>query len=146
LKVRRPWPVRRNPVYARATVQKIARTFMASHLGRISNICRKMARAGESCLKGRETAWPGMALCSDLNLEDTCGVGPQRIRLSCPLSVSSFPGSVSTNRRVVISPSAFVCSSDLKSAHRIVIMRQHSSYWTRVPSTSLPEFPKSAPC
>jgi hypothetical protein len=29
LKVRKPWPVRRNPVYAIATVQKIARTFMA---------------------------------------------------------------------------------------------------------------------
>lgn len=29
LKVRRPWPVRRNPVYAMAIVQKIARRFMA---------------------------------------------------------------------------------------------------------------------
>jgi hypothetical protein len=29
LKVRRPWPVRRNPVYAIATVQKTARAFMA---------------------------------------------------------------------------------------------------------------------
>jgi hypothetical protein len=28
LKVRRPWPVRRNPVYAIVTVHKIARTFI----------------------------------------------------------------------------------------------------------------------
>ena len=41
LKVRRPWPVRRNPVYAIATVQKIARSFTASHLGWISNIVSK---------------------------------------------------------------------------------------------------------
>jgi hypothetical protein len=31
LKVRRPWPVRRNPVYARTTVQTIARTFTGPH-------------------------------------------------------------------------------------------------------------------
>ena len=31
LKVRRPWPVRRNPVYAITTVQTIARTFMGPH-------------------------------------------------------------------------------------------------------------------
>ncbi len=31
LKVRRPWPVRRNPVYAIVTVHKIARTFMVPH-------------------------------------------------------------------------------------------------------------------
>jgi hypothetical protein len=31
LKVRRPWPVRRNPVYAITTVQTIARTFTGSH-------------------------------------------------------------------------------------------------------------------
>jgi len=31
LKVRRPWPVRRNPVYAITTVQTIARTFTGPH-------------------------------------------------------------------------------------------------------------------
>jgi hypothetical protein len=31
LKVRRPWPVRRTPVYAIATVQKIPRIFMGPH-------------------------------------------------------------------------------------------------------------------
>ena len=31
LKVRRPWPVRRNPVYAMTTVQTIARTFTGLH-------------------------------------------------------------------------------------------------------------------
>jgi hypothetical protein len=36
LKVRRPWPVRRNPVYAKATVQRIARTFMGPHTSGIS--------------------------------------------------------------------------------------------------------------
>jgi len=37
LNVRRPWPVRRNPVYAIVTVHKIARTFMVrSHLGGVA--------------------------------------------------------------------------------------------------------------
>jgi hypothetical protein len=37
LNVRRPWPVRRNPVYAIVTVHKIARTFMVpSHLAGVA--------------------------------------------------------------------------------------------------------------
>jgi hypothetical protein len=32
LNVRRPWPVRMNPVYAIVTVHKIARTFIVPHI------------------------------------------------------------------------------------------------------------------
>jgi hypothetical protein len=42
LKVLRPWPVRRNPVYAIAKVQKIARNFMGrSGLSGIHNTASK---------------------------------------------------------------------------------------------------------
>jgi hypothetical protein len=51
LKVRRPWPVRRNPVYAMATVQKIARPFMPSHLGGFPTLSPNACATGR-CLKG----------------------------------------------------------------------------------------------
>ncbi len=38
VKVSRPWPVRRNPIYAIATVQKIARNFVGLTLGGTANM------------------------------------------------------------------------------------------------------------
>lgn len=52
LKVRRPWPVRRNPVYAIATVQRIARTFMGPSHPVEFTILSQLARVAERCLKG----------------------------------------------------------------------------------------------
>jgi hypothetical protein len=61
LKVRRPWPVRRNPVYAIATVQKNARTFIVPHTSKaFSNIVANRLVPGKDVL-GRETAWLDMA-------------------------------------------------------------------------------------
>src|SRR5256886_11785472 len=63
LKVCRPWPVSRNPVYARPTIQKIARTLMGPHIvGGISNIVAKFLLVSvEDVCQGRKTAWLGMA-------------------------------------------------------------------------------------
>jgi hypothetical protein len=61
LKVRRPWPVRMNPVYAIATVQKIVRPFMPPHLGGIPNIVAKWLVPPEDVLRAGETAWPELA-------------------------------------------------------------------------------------
>jgi len=51
LKVRRPWPVRINPVYAIATVQTIARAFTASE---IVSIVTKMLVPWKIPLRARE--------------------------------------------------------------------------------------------
>ena len=60
LKVRRPWPVRRNPVYAIATVQKIARAFMGPHTARgISNIVAKRLVPVKEILRARKPLGPG---------------------------------------------------------------------------------------
>ena len=53
LKVRRPWPVRINPLYARATVQKIARAFTA-YTSENFQYCNQNARALKIPLRGRE--------------------------------------------------------------------------------------------
>ena len=50
LKVRSPWPVRRNPVYAIATVQRIMRTgYMGNHL--------LMSKYCHNPVKGKEINW-----------------------------------------------------------------------------------------
>lgn len=51
LKVRRPWPVRRNPVYAIAAVQKIARAFMA-YTSKNFQYCNQMLEPLEDVLRG----------------------------------------------------------------------------------------------
>src|SRR5256885_16334570 len=60
LKVRRPWPVRRNPAQARVTVQKIARLFKAFTARSIPNINAKcscpledVSRPEAACLRSQ---------------------------------------------------------------------------------------------
>jgi hypothetical protein len=58
LKVRSPWPVRRNPVYAIATVQRMTRPFIALHLGGISNIVAKWLVPREDILRAGKPPCP----------------------------------------------------------------------------------------
>jgi hypothetical protein len=57
LKVRSPWPVRRNPVYAIATVQRIARTENMGDDLLISKYCHNSPLRSESFC-GLPTGWP----------------------------------------------------------------------------------------
>src|SRR6202158_5907551 len=58
LKVRSPWPVRRNPVYAIAAVQRMTRPFIALHLGGISNIVAKWRVLREDILRAGKPLGP----------------------------------------------------------------------------------------
>jgi hypothetical protein len=56
LKVRRPWPVRINPVYAIATVQPIARAFTA-YTSENFQYCNQNARALKDTFEGQRAAF-----------------------------------------------------------------------------------------
>jgi hypothetical protein len=56
LKVRKPWPVRTNPVYAIDRIQKIARAFMGLHTSEKFQHSRQTRVPRERCLKGRQAA------------------------------------------------------------------------------------------
>jgi hypothetical protein len=66
LKVRRPWPVSMNPVYAIARVQKIARPCMA-FTPRSFPILSPNARTAGRCLKGRENPSPEKTIAAERN-------------------------------------------------------------------------------